>query len=73
MSGLAPSTCLIYGRQPSDAHHLRVAQRRALGRKVRVNPTYFWRFRLAASFTKVYVDVDPGGAALPIQIFSSAR
>ena len=27
-------TCLICGRQPSDAHHLRFAQSRALGRKV---------------------------------------
>ena len=26
--------CLICGRQPSDAHHLRFAQRQALGRKV---------------------------------------
>jgi ERF superfamily len=26
--------CLICGRQPADAHHLRFAQRRALGRKV---------------------------------------
>ena len=26
--------CLICGRQPSDAHHLRFAQSRALGRKV---------------------------------------
>ena len=26
--------CLVCGRQPSDAHHLRFAQRRALGRKV---------------------------------------
>ena len=26
--------CLICGRQPSDAHHLRFAQHRALGRKV---------------------------------------
>jgi hypothetical protein len=26
--------CLICGRRPSDAHHLRIAQSRALGRKV---------------------------------------
>jgi hypothetical protein len=26
--------CLICGRQPADAHHLRFSQRRALGRKV---------------------------------------
>jgi hypothetical protein len=26
--------CLICGRQPADAHHLRFAQHRALGRKV---------------------------------------
>ncbi len=26
--------CLIWGRQPADAHHLRFAQHRALGRKV---------------------------------------
>jgi hypothetical protein len=26
--------CLVCGRQPADAHHLRFAQSRALGRKV---------------------------------------
>jgi hypothetical protein len=26
--------CLICGRQPADAHHIRFAQHRALGRKV---------------------------------------
>jgi hypothetical protein len=31
---VAKQACLICGRQPSDAHHLRFAQRRALGRKV---------------------------------------
>jgi len=31
---VAKQACLICGRQPSDAHHLRVAQHRALGRKV---------------------------------------
>jgi hypothetical protein len=31
---IAKQACLICGRQPSDAHHLRFAQRRALGRKV---------------------------------------
>jgi hypothetical protein len=31
---VAKRPCLICGRQPSDAHHLRFAQRRALGRKV---------------------------------------
>jgi hypothetical protein len=30
---VAKRPCLIYGRQPSDAHHLRFAQARALGRK----------------------------------------
>jgi hypothetical protein len=29
-----PSVCLICGRRPSDAHHLRFAQNRALSRKV---------------------------------------
>ena len=31
---MANQPCLICGRRPSDAHHLRFAQRRALGRKV---------------------------------------
>ena len=31
---VAQQPCLICGRQPSDAHHLRFAQTRALGRKV---------------------------------------
>jgi hypothetical protein len=31
---VAQQPCLICGRQPSDAHHLRFAQGRALGRKV---------------------------------------
>ena len=31
---VAKQACLICGRQPSDAHHLRFAQPRALGRKV---------------------------------------
>ena len=31
---VATHPCLICGRQPSDAHHLRFAQSRALGRKV---------------------------------------
>ena len=31
---VAKQPCLICGRQPSDAHHLRFAQSRAMGRKV---------------------------------------
>jgi hypothetical protein len=31
---VAKQPCLICGRRPSDAHHLRFAQTRALGRKV---------------------------------------
>jgi hypothetical protein len=31
---VATQACLICGRRPADAHHLRFAQRRALGRKV---------------------------------------
>jgi hypothetical protein len=31
---VAKQACLICGRQPADAHHLRFAQHRALGRKV---------------------------------------
>jgi hypothetical protein len=31
---VAKQPCLICGRQPSDAHHLRFSQSRALGRKV---------------------------------------
>ena len=31
---VAQQPCLICGRQPADAHHLRYAQGRALGRKV---------------------------------------
>ena len=31
---VAKQPCLVCGRQPSDAHHLRFAQHRALGRKV---------------------------------------
>jgi ERF superfamily len=31
---VAKQACLIYGRQPSDAHHLRFAQHTALSRKV---------------------------------------
>jgi hypothetical protein len=31
---VAQQTCLICGRQPCDAHHLRFAQNRALGRRV---------------------------------------
>ena len=31
---VAKQPCLICGRQPSDAHHVRFAQRQALGRKV---------------------------------------
>ena len=30
---VAKQPCLVCGRQPSDAHHLRFAQARALGRK----------------------------------------
>ncbi len=32
--GAEPEDCLICGRRPSDAHYLRFAQHRALGRKV---------------------------------------
>jgi len=31
---VAQQTCLVCGRRPCDAHHLRIAQNRALGRKV---------------------------------------
>ncbi len=31
---VAGNACLVCGRQPADAHHLRFAQNRALGRKV---------------------------------------
>jgi len=31
---VAKQACLICGRRPADAHHLRFAQHRALGRKV---------------------------------------
>ena len=31
---VAQQTCLVCGRRPCDAHHLRFAQSRALGRKV---------------------------------------
>jgi hypothetical protein len=31
---VASQTCLVCGRKPSDPHHLRFAQPRALGRKV---------------------------------------
>ena len=31
---VAKQPCLVCGRQPSDAHHLRFTQRRALSRKV---------------------------------------
>jgi hypothetical protein len=34
VKSVARKPCLICGRQPSDAHHLRFAQSRALGRKV---------------------------------------
>jgi hypothetical protein len=34
VQAVAKHPCLICGRRPSDAHHLRFAQRRALGRKV---------------------------------------
>jgi hypothetical protein len=34
VKAVAKHPCLICGRQPSDAHHLRFAQTRALGRKV---------------------------------------
>jgi hypothetical protein len=34
VKSVAKQACLICGRQPSDAHHLRFAQHRALGRKV---------------------------------------
>ena len=34
VKSVAKRPCLICGRQPSDAHHLRFAQTRALGRKV---------------------------------------
>jgi hypothetical protein len=31
---VAAQPCVVYGRKPSDAHHLRFAQPRALGKKV---------------------------------------
>src|SRR5262249_24549164 len=34
VKSVAKQPCLICGRRPADAHHLRVAQSRALGRKV---------------------------------------
>jgi len=34
VKSVAKQACLICGRQPTDAHHLRFAQHRALGRKV---------------------------------------
>ncbi len=34
IKSVAKHSCLICGRQPCDAHHLRFAQMRALGRKV---------------------------------------
>jgi hypothetical protein len=34
---VAQQTCLVCGRQPCDAHHLRFAQNRALGRKASTN------------------------------------
>ena len=34
LKSVAKQPCLICGRRPADAHHLRYAQHRALGRKV---------------------------------------
>ena len=34
VKAVAKQPCLICGRQPADAHHVRFAQHRALGRKV---------------------------------------
>ncbi|MGO9703239.1 MAG: putative HNHc nuclease [Xanthobacteraceae bacterium] len=31
---MSKQPCVVCGRQPADAHHLRFAQHRALGRKV---------------------------------------
>jgi hypothetical protein len=33
---VATRACLVCGRKPSDPHHLRFTQLRALGRKVRI-------------------------------------
>jgi hypothetical protein len=41
---VASQACLICGRQPSDAHHLRFMQPRALGRRVS-DPRSQGRFR----------------------------
>jgi hypothetical protein len=34
VKSVAKQPCLVCGRQPADAHHVRFAQHRALGRKV---------------------------------------
>ena len=34
VKSVAKQSCLVCGRRPADAHHLRFAQSRALGRKV---------------------------------------
>jgi hypothetical protein len=50
---VAQQSCVICGRQPCDAHHLRFARSRALGRKVRDEfavPLWSWS--------------SPGGASL---------
>ena len=68
---VAQQPCLICGRQPSDAHHLRFAQSRALGRKVsdeftvplcRGHHREVHRCGDEAAWWKV-ASVDPSGAA----------
>jgi len=48
---VAKQPCMICGRQPSDAHHVRFAQSPALGRRV------------SDEFTVPLLDVGGGGAA----------
>jgi hypothetical protein len=48
---VSKQACVVCGRTPSDAHHLRFAQPRALGRKVSDESRYRFAAFIIASFT----------------------
>jgi hypothetical protein len=52
VKSVAKEPCLVCGRRPADAHHLRFAQSPALGRKVSDEFQFLFAADIKAQFTK---------------------
>ncbi|MGA8950968.1 MAG: hypothetical protein WB806_09380, partial [Xanthobacteraceae bacterium] len=63
---VAQQACLICGRKPSDAHHLRFAQSRALGARSATNSPCRSAVGIIASF--IAMAMKPNGGVGPVSI-----